>query len=120
MGARQPGKRSATGRHADTTAAAETTPAIAPGNARLIDAFDRHLATRATNTRVAYLRDVRALAQLAGTADLRTFRVADVRRCLSTLHGRGLEGRSLARMLSAWRGFYRFLQERNGVVAENP
>src|SRR6185369_15636950 len=34
--------------------------------------------------------------------------------------GRGLSGRSLARVLSSWRGFYRFLQERNPALSDNP
>ena len=76
-----------------------------------IEAFARHLAASPAHTRNAYLRDVRALAALAGTQDLATLTRSEIARHLGTLHGRGLSGRSLARMLSAWRAFYRFLLE---------
>ena len=39
---------------------------------------------------------------------------------LATLHGRGLSGRSLARVLSSWRALYRFLIERTPAIGENP
>jgi integrase/recombinase XerC len=41
-------------------------------------------------------------------------------RFIATLHGRGLSGRSLARMLSAWRTFYRFLLERDRSLKDDP
>ncbi len=43
-----------------------------------------------------------------------------LRRFLATLHGRGLSGRSLARMLSSWRAFYRFAVERDAGLTESP
>jgi integrase/recombinase XerC len=43
-----------------------------------------------------------------------------LRRFLATLHGRGLSGRSLARMLSSWRAFYRFAVERDPALQESP
>ena len=95
-------------------------PSIAPHNLSLVCAFDVSLATRPANTRAAYVRDVTALAQLAGDHDLRRFSAPEVRRCLATLHAGGLSGRSLARTLSSWRGFYRWLLERDGSVRENP
>jgi integrase/recombinase XerC len=42
-----------------------------------------------------------------------------VRRYIARLHAGGLTGRTLARMLSAWRGFYRYLARDHGVV-HNP
>jgi len=95
-------------------------PSIAPDNVSLVCAFDTSLATRPANTRAAYLRDVTALAQLAGDHDLRRFSAPEVRRCLATLHAGGLSGRSLARTLSSWRAFYRWLLERDGSVREDP
>ena len=74
-----------------------------------IEAFARHLAASPAHTRSAYVRDVQALASLAGAQDLATLTRAEIARHLATLHGRGLSGRSLARMLSAWRAFYRFM-----------
>ena len=42
-----------------------------------------------------------------------------VRRFASQLHARGQDPRSIARKLSAWRGFYRWLGEQ-GVIGANP
>ncbi|HVO87207.1 MAG TPA: tyrosine recombinase XerC [Casimicrobiaceae bacterium] len=81
----------------------------------LVDAFARHLATRAAHTRKAYVRDVAELARVAGVAALPSLTRSQLARCLATLHGRGRSGRSLARMLSAWRAFFRFLIEEKRV-----
>ena len=45
---------------------------------------------------------------------------AELARFLAILPGGGLSGRSLARMLSAWRTFFRFLIERDPMVREDP
>jgi integrase/recombinase XerC len=66
-----------------------------------------------------YARDIDALIALAGTARLDRLGVHEIRRFVSQLHGRGLNGRSLARMLSAWRGFYHYLARDHGY-ATNP
>lgn len=42
-------------------------------------------------------------------ASLIALHAHDIRHFIARLHGDGLSGRSLARMLSAWRGFYRYL-----------
>ncbi len=42
-----------------------------------------------------------------------------IRRFVAQMHGQGLSGRSLARLLSAWRGFFLWLGER-GLVKANP
>jgi integrase/recombinase XerC len=88
-------------------------------NEALIDAFATSLATRPRHTRDAYVRDAARLVALAGTESIASLRRAQLARGLATLHGRGLSGRSLARMLSAWRAFYRFLLER-GVLTDDP
>jgi integrase/recombinase XerC len=95
-------------------------PEIVPANAAHLAAFAACLARRPAHTRAAYLRDARVLATLAGPADLAGLSARELRRFLATLHGRGLSGRSLARMLSSWRGFYRLLQDRDATVTENP
>ena len=89
----------------------------------VISAFAAHLATRASaNTRAAYLRDTEQLAALAAAASppIPPERItgAQLRRFLSTLHGRGLSGRTLARMLSSWRAFYRYLAEEGRIPAD--
>jgi integrase/recombinase XerC len=86
----------------------------------LLDAWTRHLATHPAHTRDAYLRDVRALQALAGGEPLAGLSSKELRRHLATLHARGLSGRSLARMLSAWRAFYRFAIERDSALKDNP
>ncbi|MEP7084115.1 MAG: tyrosine recombinase XerC [Betaproteobacteria bacterium] len=89
----------------------------------LLDAFAAHLATRSSpHTRNAYLRDTQQLAALAAASSppvaLDRIDGAHLRRFLSSLHGRGLSGRSLARMLSSWRGFFRYLAEEGRMQSD--
>ncbi len=56
-----------------------------------------------------YARDIRRLFSLAGTAPLPELKSHHIRRYIAQLHSSGLGGRSLARLLSAWRGFYSYL-----------
>ena len=70
-------------------------------------------------TIAAYRRDLAVLAELAGGAPLFSLVSHQIRRFVAQLHGCGLSGRSLARTLSAWRGFYRWAALR-GLVAGNP
>ena len=66
-----------------------------------------------------YARDIAALLALAGGAPLKRMDSQQVRRHVAQLHARGLDGRSLARMLSAWRGFFNFLARDHGYT-HNP
>jgi integrase/recombinase XerC len=93
---------------------------INESNAALLDVFAVHLATRAAHTRAAYLRDVAKLCALCGNKSVKALARAELARFLATLHGGGLSGRSLARMLSAWRAFFRFLIERDPTLREDP
>ncbi|MDP2788394.1 MAG: tyrosine recombinase XerC [Pseudomonadota bacterium] len=43
----------------------------------------------------------------------------DIRRALATLHSKGLQAKTLARTLSAWRSFFNYLA-RQGVLQANP
>ena len=90
------------------------------GDAALLAAYARHLATRPARTREAYLRDVAMLKELAGEAALATLASATLRRFLATLHARGLSGRSIGRILSGWRAFYRFALECEPALKDNP
>ena len=88
-----------------------------------VAAFAAHLATRASpHTRNAYVRDTEQLAALAATSvppvALERITGAHLRRFLSALHGRGLSGRTLARMLSSWRGFFRYLAEEGRIQSD--
>lgn len=62
-----------------------------------------------------YGHDLSALLALAGAAPLDKLKHHDIRRFVAQLHGRGLSGRSLARALSAWRGFFNWLARYHGV-----
>ncbi|PIQ13368.1 MAG: tyrosine recombinase XerC, partial [Hydrogenophilales bacterium CG18_big_fil_WC_8_21_14_2_50_58_12] len=66
-----------------------------------------------------YGRDVTELLKLAGEIPLDQLQVHQVRRFVAQLHGRGLGGKTLARMLSAWRGFYAWLARDHGFTS-NP
>src|SRR5438876_5779106 len=89
-------------------------------NEALLAAYAQHLATQPARTREAYLRDVGVLKTLAGEAALTALPPAALRRFLAALHARGLSGRSLARILSGWRAFYRFALERDPALKQDP
>ena len=57
----------------------------------------------------AYRRDIGTLVVLAQNTPLDSLTIADMRRFTASLHARGLSGRTIARMLSAWRSLYRWL-----------
>ena len=86
----------------------------------LLSAWEQQLSTRPAHTRTAYMRDVRALKALAGGARLAKLGPPEIRRFIAMLHQRGLAASSLARMLSAWRAFYRFAIERESAIHDNP
>lgn len=92
---------------------------------RLLADFLRYLASErqlSPHTLKNYRRDLEQLdAELAvlGHAGWRTLDERSLRRAVAQLHGNGLSGRSLARLLSATRSFYRYLA-REGVVEQNP
>jgi len=91
----------------------DTSATAVPAEAqRLIEEYVAHLGHErrlAAHTLKNYRRDIETLAILAGSVPFARLRAPDVRRFIAQLHGKGLDGRSLARMLSAWRGFYRYL-----------
>ncbi len=70
-----------------------------------------------------YRRDLNVLcellAELPGGVALGAIQTHHIRRFIAQLHSRGLGGRSLGRMLSAWRGGYRWLGMR-GETNFNP
>jgi integrase/recombinase XerC len=73
----------------------------------------------AANTLAAYRRDGSLLAALAAGRQLEALDAHDIRRFIATLHAKGLAPRSLARILSSWRGLYDWLA-RERQVASNP
>ncbi len=70
------------------------------------------------HTSANYARDIDRLFEL--TADLPLDRIGShaIRRAIAQLHARGLSGKSLARMLSAWRGFFGWMVRHHGFAAD--
>jgi len=60
-------------------------------------------------TAESYGRDIRKLFDFASATPLGDLKAHHIRRFIAQLHGGGLGGKSLARMLSAWRSFYAYL-----------
>ncbi|MHB9101481.1 MAG: tyrosine recombinase XerC [Sulfuricella sp.] len=92
------------------------------GSAALAQSFLAFLASErrlSPLTCDSYARDVAELLKLAGDAPLAQLPIHQVRRFVAQLHGRGLGGKTLARMLSAWRGFYAYLARDHGFTS-NP
>ena len=88
-------------------------------------AVDDYLAMLAGQRRLSahtisnYRRDLARLLALVGETPFAHLDAHQVRRFVAQLHGQGLAGRSLARLLSAWRGFFDWLGQRD-LIAANP
>lgn len=95
---------------------------IHPEAQRRLDAYLTHLAGErrlSPHTVSNYGRDVRYLLLLAGDSPLDQLRSHHIRRFVAQLHSRDRNGKSLARYLSAWRGFFDFLARDFGLT-QNP
>ena len=110
-------------------------------NNELVAAYLAHLAAErglSAHTVSNYGRDLQLLLSKIGQLSLAELRAQDIRRMIASLHaqgpvsksvsskntqvrhlGKGLSGKSLARILSAWRGFYHYLNQRHGYL-HNP
>jgi integrase/recombinase XerC len=77
-----------------------------------------HQRVASQHTVAAYRRDLAALAALVEGRCLAGLGNPELRRALMQLHGRGLAARSLARTLSAWRSYYRWLAKRGAIAAD--
>ncbi len=97
-------------------------PAALPSPSALAQAFleqcrsERRLSPLTVSS---YARDLLPLLTLCEQTPLSALSPQHLRRCVGQLHGGGLSGRSLGRMLSAWRGFFSYLVARQ-VLAHNP
>ena len=103
-------------------AAAAAPSADSAAKRQLLDAFVGHLTNErrvSPHTISNYTRDVATLLELAGETPLDALEIHHLRRFVAQLHARGLDGKSLARKLSAWRGFYRYLGRDHGY-SRNP
>jgi integrase/recombinase XerC len=90
--------------------------------AALREAYLAHLAHErrlSARTVESYARDLHALLDHAGATPLSKLTVHHIRRFVGELHAKGLDARSIARMLSGWRGFFRYLSRDHGYK-ENP
>ncbi|WMJ09274.1 tyrosine recombinase XerC [Nitrosomonas sp. sh817] len=56
-----------------------------------------------------YARDIAVLLKHLNSNNLAQVHPQHIRHIIAQLHGKGLSGRSLSRMLSAWRSFYHYL-----------
>ena len=79
----------------------------------------RHQRRLAAGTLASYRHALELLLALSGGARLMSLEPAQVRRHVAQLHARGLSGRTLAKILSAWRGLYRWLARHRDLRA-NP
>ena len=86
--------------------------------ARYLDHL-RHERRLAAHTVAAYARDGATLERLSEGRAPAALTTAHIRRFVATLHGRGLAPRSLARVLSSWRGFFDWLV-REQALGANP
>ena len=70
--------------------------------------FERGLSTL---TQENYARDIKVLIESSnsGGLALESFKPGNIRQLIAKLHGQGLGGKSISRMLSAWRGFFDYL-----------
>ena len=78
--------------------------------------FERGLSTLTVQQ---YRRDLDLLFQLKDELELAALQPSHIRRFIATLHGHGLSGKSIARHLSGWRGFFDYLVKYQGAAA-NP
>lgn len=91
-------------------------------DSELVNAYLMHLTSErglSAHTISNYARDLRVLLARIQPAMLAEQRPHDIRRLVAVLHAGGLSGKSLARTLSAWRSFYRYLNRRHGFT-HNP
>ena len=95
------------------------------GDTEHISAYLGHLQTQrklSDHTLDGYRRDLHQLQTLSAeksTNTLAAITQIDIRRFASQLHARGLSASSIARKLSAWRGFYQWLAQHQTLHA-NP
>lgn len=64
-------------------------------------------------------QDLRRLQEFAADRQALTLKTAEIRRFSARLHSAGLASRSIARILSTWRGWYRWLN-REEKIGANP
>ena len=102
---------------ADQASATELDP-----RRELLGAYLEHLSHQrhlAAGTRRNYEKDIQTLFELHPGVALERMQPQHIRRSVAQLHARGLTGRTIAHMLSAWRGMFAWLARHRGYSA-NP
>ena len=91
------------------------------GQALALEYLDalKHQRRLSAATLANYGRALATLLELTGKKTLESLEAGDVRRYVAMLHSKGLAPRSLALVLSAWRGWFRWLARHRGWPA-NP
>lgn len=105
-----------------SVSASGSTPCGHPEDRALVAGYLDTLAHRrrlSPNTLSNYARNLQRLLQLAGDTRLANLDAGQVRRHVARLHATGQGPRALAAVLSAWRGFYRWMVRHHGH-AVNP
>jgi len=100
---------------------AETPAANHPDEALVREYLEalRHQRRLAPRTLLTYRHALDLLLAMGGCERLAALEPAQVRRHVAQLHARGFSGRTLAKVMSGWRGFYRWLVRHRGLQA-NP
>lgn len=80
--------------------------------------FEKRLSPR---TQTLYQEDLAALERMLQSLGVELLQVlpAHMRRMVATLHSQGRNGKGIARVLSGWRGFYKWAAQQ-GLVTGNP
>ena len=78
--------------------------------------FERGLSTLTLQN---YAKDIKLLESLLENTPFDQVQNTQIRRFIATLHSRGRSGKTIARALSAWRGFYDYLIHHKGYT-QNP
>jgi integrase/recombinase XerC len=84
---------------------------------RYLDDYIQHLTYErglSALTCKSYTRDLMLLNKLAADSDLKQLKNQHVRRFIAVMHSQNLSSKSIARALSAWRGFYDYLIQHHG------
>jgi integrase/recombinase XerC len=76
----------------------------------------RHYSPATVDT---YAIDLRHLLERVGEVEPASLTSHDIRRALAIMHSKGLQAKTLARTLSAWRSFFNYLARQN-VLQANP
>lgn len=99
-----------------------TSPEAAPALPTAMRDWLQHLSAQrrySPHTLAAYRQDLRHLLGCHPNTPLETLSESHIRQALARLHGQGLQARSLARALAAWRGFFHWWAPQIGL-ASNP